>query len=77
MIEFEKSSDFKSNFSCNKFQRPAETLDEALKRSRKELKEIRKKNLSINQRARIERKELKKNAKRAVDTNSSKIISLT
>lgn len=44
MIEFEKSFNFKSNLSCNKFQRPTETIDEALKRSRKELKEIKKKN---------------------------------
>ncbi len=77
MIEFEKSFNYESNFSYNKFQRPTETLNEALKRSRKELREIRKKNLKLSGIEKTERKNLKKNLKKTLDTNPLKIISLT
>jgi len=63
--------------TTNKFQRPTETLDEALKRSRKELREIRKKNLKLSEIERTKRKKFKKNLKKTLDTNPLKIISLT
>jgi len=72
MIEFEKSFNYESNFSYNKFQRPTETLDEALKRSRKKLKEIRKKNLKLSEIERTKRKKFKKNLKKTLDTNPLK-----
>ena len=34
MIEFEKGFKYETNLSYNKFQRPTETLDEALKRGK-------------------------------------------